>query len=205
LPEFIGNCSLYQGDSREVLKTLPDASVDALVTDPPSGIAFMNKAWDKFKGRDYFIAFLTEVLRECFRVLRPGGYAFVWALPRTSHWTARAVEDAGFEIRDIEHHVFGQGYPKNLAIGKAIDKKKGKQRKVVGESRTRLQLEDHDDTYGGWKGKERTEGGGVPVTEPATEEAGEWEGHGTAVGSTRRGTRIRRAGTSGAFGIGTQP
>src|SRR5271170_3198221 len=102
---------ILQGDSREVLKTLPDASIDSVVTDPPAGIAFMAKEWDdpdawkdpssaidsssktpnnRLGDRDSFIAFMQEVMRECYRVLKPGGHMFVWAIPRTSHWTATA-------------------------------------------------------------------------------------------------------------------
>lgn len=62
--------------------------------------------------RDRFIAFLSSVMAECLRVLTPGAYGLVWALPRTSHWTATALEDAGFEIRDRISHLFGQGFPK---------------------------------------------------------------------------------------------
>jgi DNA modification methylase len=62
--------------------------------------------------RTRFIAFLTPIMAGCMRVLKPGGYALVWALPRTSHWTATALEDAGFEIRDVITHLFGQGFPK---------------------------------------------------------------------------------------------
>jgi DNA modification methylase len=64
------------------------------------------------KARDPFIAFLTAVMRECLHVLKPGGYALVWALPRTSHWTGTAVEDAGFEVREKIYHLFGSGFPK---------------------------------------------------------------------------------------------
>lgn len=100
------------------LPSLADASVDAIVTDPPAGIAFMGKAWDTDKGgRDQWIAWLAGVMRECLRVLKPGGHALVWALPRTSHWTATAVEDAGFEIRDVVMHLFGTGFPKSKNIG----------------------------------------------------------------------------------------
>lgn len=64
------------------------------------------------QGRE-FRAWLTPILAECLRVLKPGGHALVWALPRTSHWTATALEDAGFEIRDCITHLFGQGFPKS--------------------------------------------------------------------------------------------
>jgi site-specific DNA-methyltransferase (adenine-specific) len=105
------------------LPSLPDASVDAVVTDPPAGIEFMGKAWDTDKGgRDQWIAWLASVMRECLRVLKPGGHALVWALPRTSHWTATAVEDAGFEIRDVVVHLNGQGFPKSLDVFKALTK-----------------------------------------------------------------------------------
>jgi site-specific DNA-methyltransferase (adenine-specific) len=138
------------------LPGLPDASVDAIVTDPPAGIEFMGKAWDTFRAatgtasgaqseawggfdnpfarqatprftgkrgtrdvgaRENFIASLTAIFAECLRVLKPGGHALVWALPRTSHWTATAVEDAGFEIRDVVMHLFGTGFPKSLNVG----------------------------------------------------------------------------------------
>jgi site-specific DNA-methyltransferase (adenine-specific) len=64
------------------------------------------------KQREQFVRFLSVVFRECLRILKPGSYGLVWALPRTSHWTATALEDAGFEIRDVIHHLFGQGFPK---------------------------------------------------------------------------------------------
>jgi site-specific DNA-methyltransferase (adenine-specific) len=108
---------IYHGKCEDVLPTMPDASVDALVTDPPSGIGFMGIEWDKHKGgRDQWIAWLCGIMTDCRRILKPGGYGWVWALPRTSHWTATACEDAGFEIRDIVTHVFGQGMPKSKAL-----------------------------------------------------------------------------------------
>ncbi len=114
--------TILQGDCLELLRTLPDASVDAVVTDPPAGIAFMGREWDHDKGgRRQWIAWLSEVMGECLRVLKPGGHAVVWSLPRTSHWTATALEDAGFDIRDCLLHVFGSGFPKSLDVGKALD------------------------------------------------------------------------------------
>lgn len=99
---------IENADSALLLPTLPTASVDALVTDPPAGIGFMGKEWDGSKGgRDKWIAWLAGILRECCRVLKPGAYGWVWAIPRTSHWTATACEDAGFVVRDVMTHVFG--------------------------------------------------------------------------------------------------
>lgn len=117
--------AVHTGDALEVLRTFEAESFDAIVTDPPAGIMFFDQAWDSDKGgRDKWIAWLTDVMREGLRVLKPGGHAFVWALPRTSHWTAMAVENAGFEIRDKIPHVFCTGFPKSLNIAKAIDKKR---------------------------------------------------------------------------------
>lgn len=95
-------------------------SIDSLVTDPPAGISFMGKAWDDDKGgRDQWIAWMTEVMKECMRVLKPGAHGVVWAIPRTSHWTATALENAGFEVRDVVTHLFGSGFPKSHNIEKA--------------------------------------------------------------------------------------
>ncbi len=114
---------LKQGDCLEVLKKAPDNYADSLVTDPPAGIAFMGKAWDTDKGgRDAWVEWLTSIMREALRVLKPGAHGLVWALPRTSHWTATALEDAGFEVRDIVTHLFGTGFPKSLDVSKAIQK-----------------------------------------------------------------------------------
>lgn len=127
---------IVHGDSAEVLKKLPAESVHSIVTDPPSGTGFMAKSWDRFKSkahseRDGFIRFMITIMEEALRVLKPGGHALVWALPRASHWTAYALEEAGFEVRDSLHHVYGQGFPKNLDIAKAIEKAAGV--KPIGE------------------------------------------------------------------------
>ena len=117
---------LYHGDCIEVLKTLPDNSVDSIVTDPPAGINFMGKDWDKDKGgRDKWVAWMSDVAQECLRVIKPGGHALVWSLPRTSHWTGWAWENGGWEPRDKVVHLNSQGFPKNLNISKALDKSSG--------------------------------------------------------------------------------
>lgn len=97
---------ILTGDCRELLKTLPDASVDSVVTDPPYGISFMGKRWD------YDVPSVA-VWTECLRVLKPGGYLLAFAGTRTQHRMACRIEDAGFEIRDMIAWVYGSGFPKS--------------------------------------------------------------------------------------------
>ena len=177
--------SLHHGDCLEWLRTLPSESVDAVVTDPPAGITFMDKAWDHHKGgRAEWVAWLAEVMRECLRVLKPGGHALVWSLPRTEHWTACAVEDAGFEIRDGIYHLFAEGWPKSLDVSKAIDAAAGAEREVVG---TKAGLPGYSLAASKGRGHSVGVGGsGDPVREcavtaPATDDAKRWQGWGTAL------------------------
>jgi hypothetical protein len=171
--------TLYQGDCLDVLRGMDANSVDTVITDPPAGIAFMNKTWDSDKGGTaQWIAWLTEVMREALRVTKPGGMALVWSIPRTSHWTGTAIEAAGWEVRDVITHLFGSGFPKSLAIDKAIDKMAGAKREVIGESpynaRRPNEGETGNSTYtqGGYK---------AYITAPATDDAATWQGYGTAL------------------------
>lgn len=120
---------IIEGDCVSVMQAMPDNCVDAIVTDPPSGIGFMGKEWDHHKGgRDQWIKWMAAVSKEALRVIKPGGHALVWSLPRTSHWTATAWENGGWEIRDRLGHLFGTGYPKSLNLGKALRKAAGSDR-----------------------------------------------------------------------------
>lgn len=104
---------LVLGDALDVVGLLPDGCADALVTDPPAGISFMQRGWDGDRGgRVEWVGWLTAVLAETRRVVKPGGYAVVWSLPRRSHWTGLALEDAGWRVIDSIHHIFGTGFPK---------------------------------------------------------------------------------------------
>jgi DNA modification methylase len=97
---------ILHGDCLGVLQTLGDASVDAVVTDPPYGLSFMGKRWD------YDVP-SVEVWAECLRVLKPGGHLLAFAGTRTQHRMAVRIEDAGFEIRDMIAWVYGSGFPKS--------------------------------------------------------------------------------------------
>lgn len=113
------------GDAIEVLAGMEAESFSAIVTDPPAGISFMNRAWDGDKGgRDAWIAWMQGIAAECLRVCKPGAHALVWSLPRTSHWTAMAWENAGWTVRDRVSHLFASGFPKSLDVSKAIDRKR---------------------------------------------------------------------------------
>lgn len=105
------------GDSRERLRELPEASVDAVVTDPPYQIAFMGQKWDA-SGVAYDVA----LWREAFRVLKPGGHLLAFGATRTFHRVACAIEDAGFEVRDSITWIYSSGFPKSLNVRKALEK-----------------------------------------------------------------------------------
>jgi hypothetical protein len=112
---------LAHADAFWWLPLLPANSVDALVCDPPSGIEFMGREWDSARGgRAQWIAWLAVLCARALRALKPGAHGLVWSIPRTSHWTAMALEDAGFEIRDSIHHVFGSGMPKSYNVDAAL-------------------------------------------------------------------------------------
>lgn len=98
------------------MKTMPDNSVDAIVTDPPYGLSFMGKKWD------YDVP-SQEIWEECLRVLKPGGYLLAFSGTRTYHRMTCAIEDAGFEVRDMIAWVYGSGFPKSMNIGKSIEAK----------------------------------------------------------------------------------
>lgn len=110
---ILGNCS-------EVMKDLEEESVDSIITDPPYGLSFMGKKWD------YDVP-SVEIWKECFRVLKPGGHLLSFGGTRTYHRLVVNIEDAGFEIRDMIQWIYGSGFPKGQNIGKAIDKKLGKE------------------------------------------------------------------------------
>lgn len=164
---------LFHADSLITLRDIPPNSIDSLITDPPAGISFMNKEWDKPTD---FIKDMTAIYTECLRVLKPGAHGLVWAIPRTSHWTATALEQAGFEIRDCITHIFGSGFPKSLDVSKAIDKMHGAEREKVGDSRWANRTPNGCIGLMGNKFHKDNS-----ITSPTTDEAKQWQGWGTAI------------------------
>lgn len=164
--------TLWHGDCLDVLRELPDASVDAVCTDPPYALEFMGKTWDGWSTPAAFQEWCKTWAAECLRILKPGGHMLAFGGSRTWHRLAAAVEDAGFEIRDSIAWLYGSGFPKSLDVSKAIDKAAGAEREVIGRAKGAAS----SDTAS--LGVFRAE---YDATTPATPDAERWQGWGTAL------------------------
>jgi len=162
--------SLYHGDCLEVMRGIPDGSVDSVVVDPPYGISFMSKKWDYDVPR-------VVVWREVLRVLKPGGHMLCACGTRTQHRMVVNIEDAGFEIRDVVSWVFGSGFPKSMSISKAIDKAAGAERDIIGRNPNHRSVSGvgYEGIYSGGNTGSRN------ITASATDAAKQWDGWGTAL------------------------
>ena len=180
------------GDCLDVLRELPDNSVDSVVTDPPYGLSrepdieevltkwlaredyvhrgggFMGKSWDSFVPG-------PSVWREVYRVLKPGGHALVFAGTRTQDLMTVSLRLAGFEIRDCIAYLYFSGFPKSLDVSKAIDKRAGAKREVIGfdEIAAKRTPAINTNTYGDYRGQTGD------ITAPATDLAKKWDGWGS--------------------------
>jgi DNA modification methylase len=196
---------LFVGNNLEILPTLPDNSVDSIVTDPPYGLSdnkyvadtiarwiagerdfvpdgkgFMGKAWDAFVPP-------PALWDECLRVLKPGGHLLAFFGSRTQDIGALAIRLAGFEIRDSIAWLYGSGFPKSMDISKAIDKAAGAEREVIGEKVSpdgipyaSRRVNGSGPSVGGNAFGEYGNGGNFE-TAPSTPEAKQWQGWGTAL------------------------
>jgi site-specific DNA-methyltransferase (adenine-specific) len=164
--------AIYHGDNRQILPTLAENSVDAIVTDPPYELGFMGKSWDA-SG----VAFDPATWREALRVLKPGGHLIAFSGSRTYHRMAVAIEDAGFEIRDQIMWIYGSGFPKSHDVSKAIDKQAGAEREVLGRNPNSRENATKDNTLY----ESGTVGKTDYITKATTDEAKQWEGWGTAL------------------------
>ena len=177
------------GDSLERLKELPDASIDAVVCDPPYGLGkpppikdvlqawlagdeyqakgggMMNKKWDAFVPS-------PPIWRECLRVLKPGGHLLAFFGARTYGVGEMAIRLAGFEIRDQLCWIYAQGMPKSVNVARVIDQKldpqppRGKAIPVASSEQP--------------NGKP-LEGNPIEAYESRTDEGREWDGFGTGL------------------------
>ena len=168
---MIGNAELWHGDCREVLPLL--GQVAAVVTDPPYGLSFMGKGWDNSVPDSDLWALVLDRLT-------PGGHLLAFAGTRTQHRMAVAIEDAGFEIRDMIAWVYGSGFPKSLDVGKAIDKAAGVVRAVVGSRIKHGIAGNNTFAQDAWTQANR---GPIEldITAPATDAARQWDGWGSAL------------------------
>jgi site-specific DNA-methyltransferase (adenine-specific) len=167
------NYTLYLADAWEVLDSLPENSIDAVVTDPPYEIGFMNKGWDNTG-----VAFDRTTWEKVLRVLKPGGHILAFNHSRTFHRMAVAIEDAGFEIRDTIMWLYGSGFPKSHDISKAIDKSAGIE--PIGRKEPTGGITGGNNTNATDKGWNNINNW-YEMPPATTEEAKQWEGWGTAL------------------------
>lgn len=167
----IGPHTLICGSCLEGMRRLESNSVDAIVTDPPYGIGFMGEQWDSCVPG-------LEWAQECLRILKPGGHVIAFAATRTAHRLAVALEDAGFEIRDVIAWLQWQGFPKSRDVSKGIDDLLGRSgdREVVGKSKNwgAASAKAGKVAYGDFAGE-------WEISTPASDEARRWQGWGSAL------------------------
>lgn len=163
---------ILEGDVLERLAGLPGNSFDAVLSDPPYGLLFMGKQWDRGVPS-------TRVWSEILRVLKPGGHVLSFGGTRTFHRQCVNIEDAGFEVRDCLMWLYGSGFPKSHNVSKAIDAEAGAAREVVGRSPWDARKPNGSRGMNS-VGLSESPGGG-DVTAPATPLAQTWDGYGTAL------------------------
>jgi site-specific DNA-methyltransferase (adenine-specific) len=145
----------------------------------------MGKGWDSAG-----VSFQSETWAEVYRVLKPGAHLLAFGGTRTYHRIACAIEDAGFEVRDCIMWLYGQGFPKGLDVSKAIDKMQGAEREVVGPKfyagHDARKKDPGGQTMGeGWRRPWQNDREAMlrrtHETAPASPEAKQWDGWGTAL------------------------
>lgn len=167
--QMMQDYEITNADCLEAMREMPDGCIDAIVTDPPYGLAFMGANWDHNVPS---VAYWSE----CLRVAKPGAHLLCFGGTRTFHRLMCAIEDAGWEIRDTIMWVYGSGFPKSMDVGKAIDKAAGAERESMPNPLAAKQTKSTENavTYG------RT---ATPTIQPipVTDEAAQWDGWGTCL------------------------
>lgn len=160
---------IEKNDVMTTLASMEDNCFHGLFMDSPYGLTFMEKKWDEELPS-------VKVCQELLRVARPGAHLLAFGSPRTYHRLACHLEDAGWEIRDCLMWLYAEGFPKSHNVAKAIDKKLGAKREVIG-TKPSQHLGVHADHRYGF----RPHNAPVEITIPATSEAALWEGYGTTL------------------------
>ena len=196
--------TLYEGDSMQLLRGLPENSIDCCVTDPPYALVSIQKRFSGpgaaecqygtdgayrraargFLGKDWDCGETVnnpEFWAEVLRVLKPGGHLLSFGGTRTQHRQVCAIEDAGFEIRDMLCWHYGSGFPKSHNIGKAIDRNAGIEREVIGEYEHPQRKNRSYTAPASFRPIEERKQNRHDVTKPATDDAKQWDGFGTAL------------------------
>ena len=161
---------ILAGDCVARMGMMKASSIDNCITDPPYEIGFMGNGWDNTG-----VAYNPRTWRAVHRVLKTDGFLVVFAATRTQHRIAHAIERAGFEILDIISWCYGTGFPKSHNISKAIDKKAGATRKVIGKNKNHRLMKETISMVG------EPHSGDGSITESFTDEAKQWDGWGTAL------------------------
>lgn len=198
----------HRGDALHVLATIPDESVDSIVTDPPYGLSrepditevlthwlagddyehggggFMGKSWDSFVPG-------PSAWKECLRVLKPGGHLLCFAGSRTVDLMGMAIRLGGFEIRDQLQWLYGSGFPKSMDVAKAIDKNLGVEGGFGGPKsaahagwidRGRMRADEgHEGYQRPWMEDSEAVDRNAREYLPGSPEAEQWKGWGTAL------------------------
>ena len=191
-------------DCLEYMRTMPENSVDSIVTDPPYGLSFMGAEWDSPQmmgsaaflksGGGYgnypkgarrtgyadvdvhrFQAYMTPIFKEALRVAKPGAHLLCFGGTRTFHRMACAIEDAGWEIRDCIMWVYGSGFPKSMDVAKAIDKSTGYVGEVIGERTVDVGMQGGH-MHAGRKSQQQQQ-----QVRALSDQAKEWDGWGTCL------------------------
>jgi site-specific DNA-methyltransferase (adenine-specific) len=161
---------IIQGDALEKLKDLEKESIDCICCDPPYGYSFMGKDWDKVLPD-------KKIWKECLRVLKPGGFAFIMSAPRQDVLSRMMInlEDVGFRTDFTSiYWTYASGFPKAHNIAKTIDKRNGKSGKVVGKNPNHRKIIEDGKGYGSVEMLHYT--GDGRITEPESEQAKKYNG-----------------------------
>lgn len=164
--------TLHQGDCRDIMRAMPADHFDAVITDPPYGIAFKGEKWDTATPTG-FQAWAQSWGEEALRVVKPGGYLLAFSATRTYHRLTSGLEDAGFEVRDAMAWIRADGKPAAIDLPSVFDRAAG-----VLDQREGRDVRDWDASNAAAAKASRKV---WDVGEPVTDDAKTWEGWGVGL------------------------